>query len=59
MKYGYIKVSSNTQNIARPIEEMYKFGLTDETIFIDKQSGKDINCENYQFLKINKKKTIY
>lgn len=56
MKYGYVRVSTTTQNIARQMEEMYKFGLTDESIFIDKQSGKDFNRENYQFLKSKLKK---
>jgi DNA invertase Pin-like site-specific DNA recombinase len=48
MKYGYVRVSTQTQNIARQIEEMYKQGLTDDAIFIDRQSGKDFNRENYQ-----------
>ena len=40
MKYGYVRVSTETQNIARQIEEMYKFGLTDDVIFIDKKVEK-------------------
>ncbi len=56
MIYGYVRVSSITQNIARQIDEMYKLGLTDEFIFIDKQSGKDFNRENYQLLKSKLKK---
>ena len=30
---------------------MYKLGLTDDVIFIDKQSGKDFNRDSYQKLK--------
>ena len=56
MKYGYVRVSTQTQNIARQIEEMYKQGLTDDAIFIDRQSGKDFNRENYQLLKSKLKK---
>lgn len=56
MKYGYVRVSTETQNIARQIEEMYKLGLTDDVIFIDKQSGKDFNREKYQLLKSKLKK---
>lgn len=41
MKYGYVRVSTLTQNISRQMEEMYKFNLTDKEIFVDKQSGKD------------------
>lgn len=51
MKYGYVRVSTITQNIARQMEEMYKLGLTDDCIFIDKQSGKDFDRTNYQKLK--------
>ena len=46
MKYGYVRVSSQTQNIARQMEEMYKLGLTDNVILIDKQSGKDFERTN-------------
>lgn len=56
MKYGYVRVSSVTQNIARQMEEMKKFGLTDDVIYIDKQSGKDFNRKNYQLLKSRLKK---
>ncbi len=51
MKYGYVRVSSQTQNIARQMEEMKKIGLTDDVIFIDIQSGKDFERENYKILK--------
>lgn len=51
MKYGYVRVSSTTQNIARQVEEMKKFGLTSDLIFIDKQSGKDFERTSYQELK--------
>lgn len=56
MNYGYVRVSSLSQNIARQIDEMYKLGLTDEYIYIDKQSGKDFNRESYQLLKNKLKK---
>ena len=51
MKYGYVRVSTRDQNIDRQIDEMYKQGLLDSQIFIDKQSGKDFNRANYQILK--------
>lgn len=56
MHYGYVRVSTETQNIARQMEEMKKLGLSDETIFIDKQSGKDFNRINYKVLKSMLKK---
>ena len=51
MTYGYVRVSSQTQNIARQMEEMKKYGLLQKEIFIDIQSGKDFNRTNYQKLK--------
>ena len=50
MNYGYIRVSSKTQNIARQLEEIKKFKLENKNIFIDKESGKDFNRNNYQKL---------
>lgn len=56
MNYGYVRVSSITQNIDRQMEEMYKYGLNKKHIYIDKQSGKDFNRDNYQKLKKKLKK---
>ena len=51
MKYGYVRVSTQTQNVARQMEEMYKLGLTDDVIFVDRQSGKDFDRTSYKILK--------
>ncbi len=51
MIYGYVRVSSITQNIDRQMEEMFKHGLIKKQIYVDKQSGKDFNRENYQRMK--------
>ena len=51
MKYGYVRVSSESQNTERQMAEMYKLGLSDDVIFIDKLSGKDFERENYKVLK--------
>ena len=51
MIYGYVRVSSVTQNIDRQMEEMKKIGLEKKQIYIDIQSGKDFNREKYQRLK--------
>ena len=56
MNYGYVRVSTQTQNVARQMEEMKNQGLLDDNIFIDKQSGKDFERENYQVLKSKLKK---
>ena len=51
MKYGYVRVSTKEQNIDRQLVEMYAQRLNDKTIFIDKQSGKDFERDEYQKLK--------
>lgn len=56
MTYGYVRVSTQTQNISRQMEEMYKLGLTNKQIYVDKQSGKDFERKNYQKLKKKLKK---
>lgn len=49
--FGYIRVSSQDQNVDRQLTEMVSLGIDEREIFIDKQSGKDFNRENYQALK--------
>lgn len=56
MIYGYVRVSSTTQNVDRQTEEMKKFDISEQNIFTDKQSGKDFNRENYQVLRDKIKK---
>ena len=56
MKYGYVRVSSTTQNIARQMEEMFNYGLSKKEIYVDKQSGKDFERESYKKLKRKLKK---
>jgi DNA invertase Pin-like site-specific DNA recombinase len=49
-KYGYIRVSSDDQNIERQKNAMRKVGIRDDYLFIDKQSGKDFSRPAYQKL---------
>lgn len=49
-KYAYIRVSSKDQNISRQIEAMNSVGILEKNMFIDKQSGKDFNREQYKLL---------
>lgn len=49
-KYAYIRVSSKDQNIARQVEAMQNIGISEKDMFIDKQSGKDFQREQYQLL---------
>lgn len=46
MKVGYVRVSTTDQNEERQIEAMEADHV--EKIYMDKQSGKDFNRENYQ-----------
>lgn len=49
-KYGYVRVSSKDQNVARQVEALLLEGIEPEDIFIDKQSGKDFNRREYKRL---------
>ena len=49
--YGYARISSKGQNEDRQIQALIENGVEDRFIFVDKQSGKDFNREQYQVLK--------
>ena len=54
MKYkifGYVRVSSKDQNEERQIQNMKDLGIEERDIFIDKESGKNMERENYKMLK--------
>ena len=59
--YGYVRVSTREQNIDRQIVEMHSQGLSDDAIFIDKQSGKDFERPQYKKLlrKMKKDDLLY
>ncbi len=48
---GYIRVSAKDQNVDRQMEAMIKEGIQNRDIFIDKQSGKDFDREQYKAMK--------
>ncbi|WP_258831244.1 recombinase family protein [Peribacillus frigoritolerans] len=50
-KFGYIRVSSKDQNEGRQLQAMKEKGLDERDIFMDKQSGKHFDRDQYQFLK--------
>ena len=50
MVYGYARVSSKEQNLARQIEALLEAGVTERNILTDKQSGKDFNRPSYNSL---------
>lgn len=48
--YGYARVSSRDQSLARQLDALTGFGVTPERIFADKASGKDFCRPSYQRL---------
>ncbi len=48
--YGYIRVSTKEQNEDRQIIAMREFGVADNRIVLDKQSGKDFERPGYRRL---------
>lgn len=48
--YGYVRVSSRDQNEARQLLAMRQFGVAEERVYRDKQSGKDFNRPQYRRL---------
>lgn len=48
--YGYIRVSTKEQNEDRQVIAMKEFGIPDNKIYMDKQSGKDFNRPQYKRL---------
>ena len=51
--YGYVRVSSTDQNEDRQMRAMQEAGVSEYNIFMDKQSGK--NFERQQYLKLRGK----
>ena len=49
-EYGYVRVSSKDQNLARQLDALRGLGLKDEAIFADKASGKDFDRPAYKRL---------
>lgn len=49
--FGYARVSSKEQNEKRQLEAFKDFNIDERDIYIDKQSGKDFNRNQYNILK--------
>ena len=60
-EYGYVRVSSLDQNEERQMVEMRNIGIPEESIYKDKQSGKDFNRPMYQKMlrKLKKGDVLY
>lgn len=50
MQYGYVRVSTREQNEQRQILALAEYGVFDNRIYMDKQSGKDFDRPNYKRL---------
>lgn len=51
MIYGYCRVSTKDQNIDRQVKSLIDFGVPEENIKVDKESGKDFDRPAYQLLR--------
>ena len=45
--YGYARVSTHVQNEARQLTALREFGVLEENIIVEKQSGKDFDRPLY------------
>ena len=50
MEYGYVRVSTKEQNEDRQMVAMQNFGIADNCIILDKQSGKNFERPGYRRL---------
>ena len=48
--YGYVRVSTRDQNADRQLVAMQVFGVSNDNIYLDRQSGKDFDRPAYQML---------
>ena len=48
--YGYVRVSTKDQNEDRQVIAMREFGVQNDRIIMDKQSGKDFDRPGYRWL---------
>jgi len=48
--FGYVRVSTREQNLERQLLAMREFGVEEESIYQDRQSGKDFERPAYQRL---------
>lgn len=54
LKYAYCRVSTKDQNIDRQIIAIKKYApdISDDNLFVDKQTGKNFEREHYQEMKV-------
>jgi len=52
-EYGYVRVSTRDQNVDRQMIAMREAGISEKNIFVDKESGKDFDRQQYVKLLLN------
>lgn len=50
MEYGHARVSTKEQNAERQVLALREFGIDEKLIYVDKQSGKDLERPKYKQL---------
>lgn len=50
MEYGYVRVSTKEQNERRQFNALQEFGIENNRIYVDKQSGKNFERTQYQWI---------
>ena len=50
MEYGYARISTKEQNERRQLVALRDFGIKNDKIYMDKQSGKDFERIQYRRL---------
>lgn len=50
MRYGYVRVSTEDQNVERQLLKMQELGIGRSEVFVDKASGKDMERPEWQRL---------
>lgn len=60
-RYGYVRISDSSQKIHRQMDFMKDLGISDDCIFVDRQSGKDFDRPVYKKLirKLKPGDTLY
>ena len=49
--YGYARVSSTEQNLSRQLDALRSYGVPEDNIMTDKESGENLSRDSYQFLR--------
>ena len=48
--FGYARVSTDKQELARQLKMLHEYGISDEDIFVDKFTGRDFSRDGFQRL---------